>query len=182
HAWLQGVLPRTLRPRVVVHPGASAPSRRYPLDHFSEVLRLLADADQFDVVLVGGAADTAALEYLSRLAPPTLTVLKPPDMGKLAALIESAAVLVANNSAPAHLAAATQTPVVDLYALTNPQHHPWRVPSRVLSADVPCRNCYRSVCPHAHHGCLRGVTPAAVAAAVHALLDSTPRQRASLGL
>ncbi len=33
---------------------------------------------------------------------------------------------------------AVGTPVVDLYALTNPQHTPWGVPHRVLFHDVPC--------------------------------------------
>ena len=35
-----------------------------------------------------------------------------------------------------HIAAATQTAVVVLYALTNPQHTPWRVPSEVLYFPV----------------------------------------------
>jgi ADP-heptose:LPS heptosyltransferase len=50
------------------------------------------------------------------------------DLGELAALIALAPVLIANNSGPAHVAAAVGTPVVDLYALTNPQHTPWGVP------------------------------------------------------
>ena len=62
------------------------------------------------------------------------------------------------------------TPVVNLYALTNPQHTPWQVSQRVLFHDVPCRFCYRSVCPQGHHACLRGVDPAAVAQAATALL------------
>jgi ADP-heptose:LPS heptosyltransferase len=81
------------------------------------------------------------------------------SLAELAALITAAPVLIANNSAPMHIAAAVGTPVVSLYALTNPQHTPWRVPSRVLSHDVPCRNCLRSVCPMGHHLCLRGVDP-----------------------
>jgi len=60
--------------------------------------------------------------------------------------------------------------VVDLYALTNPQHTPWGVPSVVLSHDVPCRNCYRSVCPMGHHDCLRLVAPDDVVAAVESLV------------
>ena len=68
-------------------------------------------------------------------------------LGELAALIERARVLVSNNSGPVHLASALGTPVVDLYALTNPQHTPWQTPHRVLFHDVPCRWCYRSVCP-----------------------------------
>jgi len=36
-----------------------------------------------------------------------------------------------------HVAAAVQTPVVDLYARTNPEHTPWQVSCRVLYFDVP---------------------------------------------
>jgi ADP-heptose:LPS heptosyltransferase len=79
-------------------------------------------------------------------------------------------VLVSNNTGPVHLAAAVGTPVVDLYAQTNPQHTPWSVAHRVLFHDVPCKYCYRSVCPEKHHDCLRRVAPAAVVAATLELL------------
>ncbi len=93
------------------------------------------------------------------------------SLEELAALLELAPLLIANNTGPAHLAAAVGTPVVSLYALTNPQHTPWGVPSRVLSQDVPCRWCYKSTCPEGHHLCLRGVAPAEVASAALALLE-----------
>ena len=86
------------------------------------------------------------------------------DLDELAALIARAPVLIVNNTGPAHIAAAVGTPVVDLYALTNLQHMPWRVASRVLSHDVPCKPCYKSVCPMGHHDCLRLVPPDAVVA------------------
>jgi hypothetical protein len=96
---------------------------------------------------------------------------------ELAALIALMPVLVANNIGPAHIAAAVGTPVVDLYALTNPQHRPWSVPSRVLPHDVSCRNCYKSICPQGHHDCLRLVPPDAV---YQAALDLLGRRRAAL--
>jgi ADP-heptose:LPS heptosyltransferase len=92
----------------------------------------------------------------------------------LAALISRASLLIANNSGPAHIAAATGTPLVDLYALTNPQHTPWRVPHRVLSHDVPCRDCLRSVCPHGHNACLQLIAPIEVADAACELLELVP--------
>ena len=39
--------------------------------------------------------------------------------------------------------------------------------------DVPCRFCYKSVCPEGHHRCLRAVPPERVAAAVVDLLEET---------
>ncbi|MDQ6815600.1 MAG: glycosyl transferase, partial [Bacteroidota bacterium] len=35
-----------------------------------------------------------------------------------------------------HIAAAVGTPIVVLYAQTNPQHTPWKVPNRVLQYAV----------------------------------------------
>jgi ADP-heptose:LPS heptosyltransferase len=93
------------------------------------------------------------------------------DLPHLAALLAVAPVFIGNNSGPAHLAAAVGTPVVDLYALTNLQHAPWGVPSRVLAHDVPCKGCRKSICPLGHHACLRGVPPVSVVAAALALLD-----------
>jgi ADP-heptose:LPS heptosyltransferase len=87
------------------------------------------------------------------------------DLAEFAGLMAEAPLLVSNNTGAVHLAAAVGTPVVDLYALTNPQHTPWLVPHRVLSRDVPCRNCYRSVCPHGTNACLDIPVDSVVAAA-----------------
>jgi len=92
-------------------------------------------------------------------------------LSDLAALLSAAPLLLSNNTGPVHIAAAVGTPVVDLYALTNPQHTPWQVAARVLNHDVPCRNCYKSVCPAGHHDCLRKVAPQTVAAAALELLE-----------
>ena len=91
-------------------------------------------------------------------------------------MVVGAPLLIANNTGPVHMAAALGTPVVDLYALTNPQHTPWAVPHRVLSHDVPCKYCYKSVCPEGHHNCLRLVTPEAVVQAARELVAEVEAQ------
>jgi ADP-heptose:LPS heptosyltransferase len=86
-------------------------------------------------------------------------------------LISQAPLLITNNTGPAHIAAAVGTPVVDLYALTNPQHTPWGVPSRVLNQSVPCKNCFKSICPEQHQHCLSLVKPEQVVSAALELLE-----------
>jgi lipopolysaccharide heptosyltransferase II len=155
----------------VVHPGATASSRRYPPELFAEACSLLA-ARGVRVVLTGSASDRATVDSIvtrSPDSPPSLAGRL--ELAEFAALVEAAPVVVTNNTGPAHIAAAVGTPVVVLYALTNPQHTPWRVPSRVLFRDVACRNCFSSVCREAHHACLRGVPPAVVASAALELVD-----------
>lgn len=164
-------------PFVVLHPGASAPSRRYPVDHWRSVAFRLADRLGCPLLFTGSADEATLIEEIRRDVPQSHTLAGTLDLGRLGALIAQAPLLISNNTGPAHLAAALGTPVVDLYALTNPQHTPWQVPNRVLYHDVPCRYCYKSVCPEGHHACLTGVTPQRVVEAALELLDAGRQAR-----
>jgi lipopolysaccharide heptosyltransferase II len=173
-----------VRPWVLLHPGASAASRRYPARHWAAVIKALHAELGVDMVLTGEAAEADLIETIVHTAgvPPSalMSLAGALDLGRLGAAIALAPVVVANNTGPAHIAAALGTPLVALYALTNPQHTPWQVESRVLFHDVPCRFCYKSVCPQGHHDCLEKVAPAQVVAAVRSLLQaSSPRAEVS---
>lgn len=171
-----------LYPWAVVHPGATAASRRYPPEQFAEVARRLAQEARVQIVLTGTAPERELVECIrNRMGVPSYSLVDRLDLGELAALIAEAPLLISNNTGPVHIAAAVGTPVVDLYALTNPQHTPWRVPNRVLFHDVPCKYCYKSVCPEGHHHCLRLVTPESVVAAARELLNATERTENSQG-
>ncbi|WP_249279021.1 glycosyltransferase family 9 protein [Bordetella genomosp. 5] len=158
---------------IAVHAGATASSRRYPGALLVEALTRLRGEGR-RVLLLGGSEDPALAAALMRaraLLPGLIDLSGQLSLGELGAALEGASVFICNNSGPAHIASALRVPVVDLYALTNPQHTPWQTPARVLNHDVPCKYCYRSVCPQGHHACLAGVAPARVAAAAHELLD-----------
>ena len=119
-----------------------------------------------------GSAEEAELIDQIRLAcgAATYSLAGRLDLGRLGAAIALASVVISNNTGPAHMAAAIGTPLVDLYALTNPQHTPWQTASRVLFHDVPCRFCYKSICPQGHQDCLAKLEPARVVEAVCGLL------------
>ena len=164
------------RPWAVLHPGATAPSRRYPADFFAEAASRLSIDHGWTIALVGGPDDEALVSELRDLTrAPTVALGTSLDVEELGALLSLAPVLIGNNSGPVHLAAAVGTSVVDVYALTNPQHTPWGVPNRVLNRDVPCRFCYASVCPQGHHNCLRLVPPHDVVDAALELVGPTAR-------
>jgi lipopolysaccharide heptosyltransferase II len=173
---------RREQPLVVVHPGASAPSRRYPAAEFAAVVKELTADHQLQVVLTGQAHERELVEEVRRQSDAQCTSLAGNlDLQELAAVLETADVLLSNNTGPVHVAAAVGTPVVDLYALTNPQHTPWNVPHRVLSHDVPCKYCYKSVCPQEHGHCLSLIPAQSVTQAVLALLgESISRRQARL--
>lgn len=164
-----------LRHYVVVHPGASAASRRYPAERFGAAARAIVDSSGCQVVFIGGADEAPLIaQAQAQMDAPGVSLAGQLTLGELAALIAGAQVIVCNNSGPVHIAAAVGTPVAVLYALTNPQHTPWKVSAHVLNHDVPCRNCLKSTCPEQHHDCLRGVEPDEVAHAALDLIQALP--------
>ena len=163
-------------PLVVVHPGCSMPARTYPWEMYAQVVKLLVE-QLGAVVALTGTKDEEALvgQVLNQLQPETRKSVYA-FAGKLpfpefCALIEAADLTITNNTGPMHISAALKTPVVALFALTNPpeQWGPWHVAHRQLYHDVSCRICYNRICPYGHE-CLRLVSPQMVVSAAGELI------------
>lgn len=166
-------------PLVVLHPGCSMPARTYPWQSFAEAADLLVEALGARVLLTGSAEEAPLIEQVrAHMRRPAVPLAGALPFAELCALVETADLVVTNNTGPMHIAAALQTPVVALFALTNPpeQWGPWRVPHRLLFHDVPCRICYSRVCP-TDHACLRMVSPTAILRAAADLLTAPLARR-----
>ncbi len=164
------------KPWAVLHPGASAASRRYPARQWAAVGELLAQRAGCAVVWTGSADEITLVDAIrGAMHRPGHSLAGQLTLGQFGALLALAPVLVCNNSGPVHLAAAVGTPVVDLYAMTNPQHTPWGVANRVLFHPAPCGFCYRSVCPQVRHICMEQIAAQDVVAAAIDLLHDPAR-------
>ena len=97
------------------------------------------------------------------------------DLGTLVAVIDRLALLVANDSAPMHVACARGVPVVAVFCATTPAlgYGPYGPRATVVEADLACRPCARhggTRCPRGTDDCMHLVPPAAVLAASRAAL------------
>ena len=165
-------------PLVVVHPGCSMPARTYPADQYVGVADLLAERLGATVVLTGAPEERELTDRIAaQMRTPAVNVAGDLSFPTFCALIEMADLTVTNNTGPMHISAAVKTPVVALFALTNPpeQWGPWQVPHRQLYHDVSCRLCYQRICPY-NQECLRLVTPEMVVEAAGDLLDEVADQ------
>ena len=165
------------RPLVVLHPGCSMPARTYPWEMFADVASLAVQRLDAVVALTGVESERSLVEQVMGRVDPVARSSVHSFAGELSfpafcGLIEAADLTITNNTGPMHVSAALKTPVVALFALTNPpeQWGPWRVPHRQLFHDVPCRICYSRICPYGHE-CLTLVTPDMVVDAASQLLD-----------
>jgi ADP-heptose:LPS heptosyltransferase len=106
---------------VVVHPGASVPTRRWPAARFAEVAKQLA-ADGHQVVVTGSADEQPlAAEVAAGAGLPDSSVLAGRlALAELAAVVADAALVVSNDTGVGHLATAYGTPSVLLFGPTPP--------------------------------------------------------------
>ncbi|HEX8676301.1 MAG TPA: glycosyltransferase family 9 protein [Segetibacter sp.] len=124
------------KPWVIFHPGVSDKKREYPQDLWTEAARLIREKG-FQVVFTGAASEKLLCAKLARkTGVNAFSVAGLFKLEEFIALIEKASVVVSVNTGTIHIAAAVNTPVVVLYAQTNPQHIPWMVPCEVLEFEV----------------------------------------------
>lgn len=107
-------------PRLVVHPGATDPRRRWPVERFAEVAAAVAGRG-VEVVVVGDASDRAAAEAIVAHATDPLVTSVADELGlpALVDLLEDSDVVLANDSGPRHVAMAVQTATVGVFWAPN---------------------------------------------------------------
>ncbi len=173
---------------VVVHVSAGNPFRRWPAASFAELIeRLVAARPDRRVVVTSGPSEVLAADRVVDLArrqlgpAGTLQVLACGEftLVELRALIARASVYVGGDSGPAHLASASDIPIVTLYGPTLPARSaPWRPATLVAEAvqvdGLPCRPCDQRRCAPGDFRCLTRIAPAEVAAAVERALARSP--------
>ena len=155
---------------VAIVPGASASARRYSAERFAEVARDHARRGEH-VVVVGSARETSLVDEITERAGDGVSGLAGrTSVPALAALIQRARLVVANNSLALHLADAFGTPVVSTYAGTDPASYwgPRRAPHRLITAPADCAPCFRITCNRGHE-CLDIPAHSVVAAGMELL-------------
>jgi lipopolysaccharide heptosyltransferase II len=169
-AQLRRKWPVTGRRWLALQPGARWVNKRWPAEHFGELLRKLSlEYPQFHFAILGGAEDQPLGKKIIQAAPERcldLTgQLSLPEMVEWLRLIE---LLVTNDTGPMHVAAALRKPVVALFGPTDPRRTgPYGQLDHTLQLDLPCVPCLKERCrwPQPME-CLRALPPTAVFAAV----------------
>lgn len=163
-----------LEPRgyAVLHPGASSPSRRWPLESYAEVARRL-QADGLRIVLTGSEGEGALTTRLAEKASvPALDLGGRTDLPALALLLRDSAVLVGNDTGTAHLAAAVGARSVTIFQPGDPRRWAHRGSRfRALTPGVPCAPCPHLECP-IDFRCSRATTPERVVGAARELVGA----------
>lgn len=160
---------------VVVHPGCTMSARTWNAEGFRDTVTALGDAG-FDVAVTGDAGEGALTSYVAGGHSRARDVGGRTTFAEFAAIVAAARAVVCGNTAATHVAAATGTPVVEIFPPTIPfaRFSPWRVPYQVFGdPSIPCAGCRARICPKPGHPCVRDVRPSELVAAVERVARTT---------
>jgi lipopolysaccharide heptosyltransferase II len=126
------------KPWLILHAGVSEAKRQFGAERYIQAARQLSSDLGYQIVLTGSKSEQNYIENIQQgIGHNAYNLAGHLSLEAFIGLIAQAPVLISNNTGPVHIASAVGTPVVVLYAMTNPQHTPWMVPNRVLYFEVP---------------------------------------------
>jgi lipopolysaccharide heptosyltransferase II len=126
------------KPWLILHPGVSEVKRLYNEEEWARAGKRIINDLGYQVLITGVQSEKELTDRIaSQIGAGAFSLAGLFNLSEFILLISRAPLLLSVNTGTVHIAAAVGTPTVVLYALTNPQHTPWNVPSKVLTFAVP---------------------------------------------
>ena len=125
------------QPFMVISPCSSMSYRNWTAEGYAAIADYALDKYSLQTVITGGPTDIE-YNYANKICDSTksnpINLVGKTSLKELLAVLSKAMVVIAPDSGPAHMATAVGTPVIGLYACTNPERaRPYLNPELVVS-------------------------------------------------
>jgi lipopolysaccharide heptosyltransferase I len=171
-AVLEGVHARGGGRFVLVNPGAGWPNKRWPPERFGALARVLRDGRGMRSVVLWGPGEEPLARAVAGASAGAADVAPATSLSDLVALASKAALFIAGDTGPLHVAAAVGTPVVGIYGPTNPARTgSWRASDVMVSRHPRCRCVNLRAC-RVDEWCLGDIDVSEVARAAGSRLEA----------
>jgi heptosyltransferase-2 len=150
-------------PLTVLCPGSiNSRAKRWPAERYAELADCLAESGS-NVALIGSSAELDVAKEVGKHARTQPIVLTgKTSIAEAMAIISIADVLITNDTGPAHIGAALDTPTLVIFGPTNPlTTYPMSANAEIIRRAPDCAPCMLRDCP-IDHRCMTAITPADV--------------------
>jgi heptosyltransferase-2 len=151
-----------LKKSVALFPGSVWATKKWTHEGFGLVAKRLTQQG-FRVCIMGGPDDLVDSLSIQKIAPETEVLTGKMSLYESSMYVSQFDLIICNDSAPAHIAASLQRPVLSLFGPTvlDFGFRPWNDKSQVIETELSCRPCGphgHAKCPLGHHDCMRKIS------------------------
>jgi len=139
-------------------------TKNWPLEHMAKLCDILANKN-IRVILTGEDKDRSiGRKLIAKARSKPASFIGKTTILQLAALIKHCRVYISPDSAPLHVAAGMQVPIIAFFGPTDARRHmPPADKSVILHKPMKCSPCYSGVCKIKTHACMNEISPEEVA-------------------
>ncbi len=140
------------------------PTKNWPLDHMAKLCDILGQKN-IRVILTGEDKDRQlGRKLVARARAKPASLVGKTTILQLAALIKRCGVYISPDSAPLHVAAGMQVPIIAFFGPTDERRHmPPSDKAVIFHKPMKCSPCYSGVCKIKTHACMIQISPEEVA-------------------
>ncbi len=163
--------------KIGLFPGSVWATKRWDIAGFVELAKCLSKHN-FQIYVLGGKDDMQLGVSIKSLVPEVEDFTGQMSLLESANFLQSLDLIICNDSAPAHMAAFYQRPVLALFGPTvlDFGFRPWNNKSQVIQVEkMSCRPCGphgHHLCPKGHHDCMKKITAQEVYHRAHKMLGN----------
>lgn len=150
--------------RLILCPGAEfGPAKQWPASHYAELAHSLIQQGWQTLILGSEADSIIANKIISKLSSESksaiINLCGETELSDAIDLLDTANLVVSNDSGLMHIAAALQKPLIAIYGPTSPDFTPPLSDSaHIVQIKVDCGPCFQRECPEQHHQCMQDIT------------------------
>ena len=138
---------RALGPYGIINPGAGWPNKQWPPERLGAAAAAIAARRGLGWAVVWGPGEEPLARRVEEASSGAAMAAPATGLEDLMALVQRAAIVVAGDTGPIHLAAAAGTPVVGLYGPTSPARNgPWSPDDITISRFAQCECHHKRRC------------------------------------
>ncbi|HUC85859.1 MAG TPA: lipopolysaccharide heptosyltransferase II [Candidatus Acidoferrales bacterium] len=153
---------------IALQPGARWQNKRWPVENFAELVRLLVPKyPESRFVILGDRGDDLLGSIITEAAPERcLNLCGATSLPEMVEWIRRCDLMITNDTGPMHVAAALKKRLVALFGPTEPRRTgPYGQLENVVRVSLPCSPCMKPRCGFEKpEECLRALSPAQVMA------------------
>jgi len=161
---------------LVVHPGASCPSKIWPNERFAQASDQLVDKYGFKAVIIAGPRDIILAEnVVKNMRNAAVNLAGKISLSQLASVLKRCRLFISNDSGPVHMASALGSPVIALFGRKDPGLTPRRwgplgKRATILYKESGCIKCLAHNCQK-EFACLKEIQVDDVLGVAKSIMD-----------
>ncbi|MDD5060614.1 MAG: glycosyltransferase family 9 protein, partial [Candidatus Omnitrophica bacterium] len=164
---------------LAINPGASCPSKIWPVERFAEVCRKLADLYNFKILILAGPKDMVLANKITLhygIKGKVINLAGKISLSQMASIIKRCSLFISNDSGPVHMASALGTPVISIFGRNQPGLSPKRwgplgkTDKYLHKKEAACIQCLAHNCKK-EFACLKAISVEDVISAAQSILS-----------